>query len=145
MLNLQFQFARQAFLGNYKRHYFQTEKKIEHYPERTAYSWQCHNQFRMEWWQGMTPEIPCWWSVTKGSGCSSQGVYSTFQVTGIIKGFIWVWNFLFRAGNLASIFLGGLILVGIFFFIFKTIWRLVGVPAYPGYIVLQTKYNQTCF
>ena len=116
MLNLQFQFARQAFLGDHKRHYFQTEKKIEHYPERTAYSWQCHNQFRMEWWQGMTPEIPWWWSVTKGSGCSSKGVYPRFQVTGIVKGFFWVWNFLFRAGNLASIFLGGLILVGIFFF-----------------------------
>jgi len=27
MLNLQFQFARQAFLGDYKRHYFQTEIK----------------------------------------------------------------------------------------------------------------------
>ena len=146
MLSSQFQFARQAFLGDYKRHYLQTEIKIEHYPERTAYIWQCHNQFPMKWWRGMTPEIPCWWSVTEGSGCSSKGVYPRFQVTGIIKGFFWVWNFLFLVGNLASInFLGWLDFSRDFFFIFKTIRILVVVPAYPGYIVLQTKYNQTYF
>ena len=48
MLNLQFQFARQAFLEDYKRHYLQTEIKIENYPERTAYSWQWHNRFSMK-------------------------------------------------------------------------------------------------
>ena len=131
MLNLQFQFARQAFLGDHKRHYFQTETKIEHYPERTAYSWQCHNWFPMKWWQGMTPEIPRLWSVSKGSGCSSKRVYHRF--------------FLILDRKFGKYFLGGLIFSRDFFLIFKTIWRLVVVPAYPGYIVLQTKYNQTYF
>ena len=46
------------------------------------------------------------------------GGYSGFQVTGMIEGFFWVWNFRFRDffgyENLASIFLGSLIWVGIF-------------------------------
>ena len=48
----------------------------------------------------------------------SPGGYSGFQVTGMIEGFFWVWNFRFRDffgfENLASIFLGSLIWVGIF-------------------------------
>ena len=48
----------------------------------------------------------------------TQGGYSGFQVTGMIEGFFWVWKFRFRDffgyENLASIFLGSLIWVGIF-------------------------------
>ena len=47
-----------------------------------------------------------------------QGGYSGFQVTGMIEGFFWVLNFRFQDffgyENLASIFLGSLISVGIF-------------------------------
>ena len=46
------------------------------------------------------------------------GGYPGFQVTGMIEGFCWVWNFrfwnFFGYENLASIFLGSLIWVGIF-------------------------------
>ena len=46
------------------------------------------------------------------------GGYSGFQVTGMIEGFFWVLNFRFQDffgyENLASIFLGSLISVGIF-------------------------------
>ena len=49
---------------------------------------------------------------------SSQGGYSGFQVTGMIEGFLGVWNFRFRYffgyENLASIFLSSLIWVEIF-------------------------------
>ena len=48
----------------------------------------------------------------------AQGGYSGFQVTGMIEGFFWVWNFRFRDffgyEKLASIFLGSLIWVGFF-------------------------------
>ena len=51
---------------------------------------------------------------TQGGG----GGYTGFQVTGMIEGFFWVWRFRFRDffgyENLASIFLGSLIWVGIF-------------------------------
>ena len=31
-----------------------------------------------------------------------------------------------------------------FFWVFKMIWRFMVVPVYPGRVVLQIKYNQTC-
>ena len=47
--------------------------------------------------------------------CMGGGGYSRFQVTGIIEGFFWVWNFWFRY------FLG-----------IQTIWIFAVVPMYPG-------------
>ena len=55
---------------------------------------------------------------SKWQMCTNPRGYLGFQVTGMIKGFFWVWNFRFRDffgyENLASIFLGSLIWVGIF-------------------------------
>ena len=62
---------------------------------------------------------------------------------GMIKGF---WGFEIRF--LAITFLGGFCLSRDFmrfYEVIKTILGLVVVPAYPGIVVLQVKYKQTCF
>ena len=64
------------------------------------------------------------------------GGYSGFQVTGMIKGFFWVWNFWFRDffgyENLASIFLGSLIWVVKLFVLFL-----------PGLVLFRVIQNIT--
>ena len=57
--------------------------------------------------------------------------------------YFWVWNFRFRD------FSGKENVFGVAwsrnFWVFRTIWTFVIVPAYPGCVVLRIKYNQTCF
>ena len=69
----------------------------------------------------------------------------------MIEGFFGVWNFRFQDffgwENLASFLRGRLDLIMDFFSVFKSIWRFVVVPAYPGRAgwILRIKYNQTWF
>ena len=61
----------------------------------------------------------------------TPGGYLGFQVTGMIKGFFWVWKFWYRDfwgyENLACIFWGSLIWVGIFWGVSKRIGSALAV------------------
>ena len=95
--------------------------------------------------------VPFYCVLTNQKLAWSQSLSGTVRVgasPGGVPRIFWGLKFsipgIFWVGNVGKFFWMAWFKKG-FFGVFKTIWRFVVVPAYPGRMVLRIKYNQTCY